>query len=400
VKRILIALVVAGGPTLAVAQAPQPQPQPSQADMAAAKTAFQEGDALYKQGKLADAVEKLKESYRLSHNAFLLYNIGHIYDQLGQTDLVLMYFKKFLAEAPANAPMRNDVTARVAELEKQPAEAAKPPVEEAKPEGPKLELKHTTLDSAPPGVPIDLTASVPADANVNVTLYYRGTNDVKFTAVPMQKHGEELAGHIPGSVVAGSWIQYYIEVKDPSDKLVTRNGKSTSPNLIAIDNNAKPHFFEDMVQPGESTSVKPQHVETVDLRTGTEEHVDVVDTGPPFAKAKWIASGSAVAFFGVSLTSYLIAKRQHRDLVSDSVSCGAPPCRQWDTSYDQMIEDRGTTFNTVYKVTLGVGFAASAVAGYFWYRSLSAKPTEQPGTVMITPVIDRKGAGAAAMVRF
>ena len=82
------------------------------------------------------------------------------------------------------------------------------------------------------------------------------------------------------------------------------------------------------------------------------------------------------------------------------MSCGAPPCRQWDTSYDQMIEDRGTTFNTVYKVTLGVGFAASAVAGYFWYRSLSAKPTEQPGTVMITPVIDRKGAGAAAMVRF
>jgi hypothetical protein len=108
-----------------------------------------------------------------------------------------------------------------------------------------------------------------------------------------------------------------------------------------------------------------------------------------------------VAFFGVSLTSYLIAKRQHRDLVTDSVSCGSPPCRQWDTSYDQMIEDRGHRADTTYKITLGVGFAATAVAGYFWYRALTAKPAEPPaGTVMITPVIDRTGAGAAAMVRF
>jgi len=92
-------------------------PPPTQQDLAAAKKEFEAGNALYKQGKLAEAVERLKESYRLSKNAFLLYNIGHIYDQLGQKDKTLEYFKKFLAEAAANAPMRPDVQKRVTELE-------------------------------------------------------------------------------------------------------------------------------------------------------------------------------------------------------------------------------------------------------------------------------------------
>jgi tetratricopeptide (TPR) repeat protein len=397
---IACALFVAAAPQVVHAD----EPAPSKQDLAAAKQAFNEGNALYKAGKLAEAVDRLKESYRLSRNAFLLYNIGHIYDQLGQKDLVLFYFKKFLTDAPASAPMRPDVTKRIEALEAEaskPAEPA-PVVEEVKPQA-TVKLEHTLVDAAPPGVPCDITASVPADANLNVTLFYRASGDVKFVAKPMVKRNDELVAHIPAATMVGSWIQYYIEVRDAQDNLVTRNGKSTSPNLLAIENTAQPHFFADLVEPGESTTVKPQADEQLQssVQSGGELQVDVVDTGPPFARAKWIASGSAVALFGGSLASYLIAKKAHDNLVADSYSCGSPPCREFDADYDQDIQARGQRYDTIYKITLGAGVVAAGVAGYFWYRSLTTKRDNQPQTTwLFTPTLDGSSVGAAAAARF
>ena len=65
-----------------------------------AKKAFGEGKALFDEGKLPEAVEKFKESYRLSQNPLLLYNIGFTLDQAGQKDKALFYYRKFLADAP------------------------------------------------------------------------------------------------------------------------------------------------------------------------------------------------------------------------------------------------------------------------------------------------------------
>jgi hypothetical protein len=401
VIRILVASALLLGAThVAIADDPPPA-QPTKQDLAAAKKAFDEGNALYKAGKLAEAVEKIKESYNLSHNAFLLFNIGHIYDQIGgQKDQVLLYFKKFLAEAPANAPMRPDVQKRVEALEKESAAppAPAPVVEEPKPQT-TIELKHQQLESAPPGVPCDLTATV-SDPSLVVTLHYRGSGDVKFTEKRMTKRTDELVAHIPATAMAGSWIQYYIEVRDAQGNLVTRNGKSTSPNLLLIDNSAKPHFFDDLVEPGESTTVKPQKEEQLQTSvTGPEGPVDTPDTGPPFARAKWIASGSAVAMFGLSLTSYLIAKKQHDLLLQDSIACGTPPCREFDNEYDKMVEDRGQRYDAIYKVTLGLGVVATGVAGYFWYRAIKAK-RDQTTTVLVTPTLGTGTAGATAVVRF
>jgi tetratricopeptide (TPR) repeat protein len=400
--RTVIACVLFVGVTSQVARADEPAP--TKQDLAAAKKAFDEGNALYKAGKLDQAVERLKESYRLSHNAFLLYNIGHIYDQLGQKELVLFYFKKFLVDAPANAPLRPDVTKRVAALEQESSKPAEPEpvVEEPKPQT-TVELKHTLVDSAPPGVPCDITASVPADANLTVTLFYRPSGDVKFIAKPMVKRNDELVAHVPAAAMAGSWIQYYIEVRDAQNNLVTRNGKSTSPNLLAIENTAQPHFFADLVEPGESTTVKPQREQQLQstVQTGGELQVDMVDTGPPFARAKWIASGTAVVLFGTSLTSYLVAKKQHDLLLSDSVSCGSPPCRQFDSEYDETIQGRGQRYDAVYKITLGAGVVAAGVAGYFWYRSMTAKRDNQTQTSwLIAPTVSDDFAGATAAARF
>lgn len=394
--RILIACVMLLGASH-VARADDPPP--TKEELAQAKKEFEAGNALYKAGKLAEAVERIKESYRLSHNAFLLYNIGHIFDQLGQSDQVLIYFKKFLTDAPANAPMRPDVQKRVEALE---AESAKPPepapiVEEPKPET-TVTLDHQPLDSAPPGVPCDMTAKV-SDANATVTLFYRGSGDVKFVAKPMTKHGDELAAHIPATAMVGQWIQYYIEVRDAEQKLLTRNGKSTSPNLLAIENHAKPHFFADLVEPGESTTVKPQ-VDVIDSTVTTGgEHVDSIETGPPFPRAKWIATGAAGALFAFSLTSYFIASHQHDLITGDAKACGTPPCRGFD-QYDRDVESRGATYDTIYKVTLGAGVVATGVAGYFWYRAIRAKQQSSSTALSITPTLGAGFAGATAGARF
>ncbi len=247
--------------------------------------------------------------------------------------------------------------------------APEQPVEPTTPEqAPALELKHTVVMSAPANVACEIKASIPADANVTLTLFYRAGGDEKFVSVPMTKQGEEHVALIPAMVMTGSSVQYYIEVRDPENKLVTRNGKSTVPNLIAVETPAVPTSGE------------------------------LVDTRPPFHRAKWIASGSAVALFTVSLTTYLLAKKQHDILVDDSKSCGTPPCRPFDEDVDQTVQARGQRLDATYKITLGLGLGAAAAAGYFWYRAIRAQQQDQ--TVSITPVVGNGVAGASAEVRF
>ena len=99
-----------------VAHADDKPPTPEQ--MEQAKKAFGEGKALHDQGKLAEAIEKFKESYRLSKRPQLLYNIAFTMDEAKQ-DLALFYYEKYLKDAPADAGQRPSVTDRVKALEQQ-----------------------------------------------------------------------------------------------------------------------------------------------------------------------------------------------------------------------------------------------------------------------------------------
>jgi hypothetical protein len=111
----------------------------------------------------------------------------------------------------------------------------------------------------------------------------------------------------------------------------------------------------------------------------------------PFARVKWIATGSAVALFGFSLTSYFMAGHEHELLRQDSVNCGTPPCQVFDDAYDHRIQTLGQRWDAIYKVTLVGGVVAAGVAGYFWYKNQSFK---------VAPAVDTSYAGATAMGRF
>src|SRR5688572_8392065 len=163
---------------------------PTQADLDKAKKAFAEGTKLHQQKKLPEAIEKFKESYRLSKKPLLLYNIGLVMEEAQMDDLALMYYRRFLKEAPADSDKRPAVEASVKTLEKRlgldakgpdtkgpdtskpnPMKEPKTPVA-IKPPGTYKEdaFQHVVVDSAPPGKPLDVTASVPEDSGFVVTL--------------------------------------------------------------------------------------------------------------------------------------------------------------------------------------------------------------------------------------
>jgi hypothetical protein len=463
---IVLSAVIAPSKT---AFADDPAPTKEQLDQA--KKAFGEGKALFDEGKLNEAIDKFKESYRLSRNPLLLYNIGFTLDQSGAKDKALFYYRKFLADAPKAATQRKEVEKRVNLIEKENLEAdlagtttttptntgnatttTTKPKEEVKtavtvkPAGTysATDFQHQMIDAAPPGKPLDVTAFVPEDSGWTVTLYYRGNGDTKFFARTMRWRYKELVARIPAMKIGGSTIQYYIEVKDQTGNVVTRSGKSTSPNLINVDNTVAPRFYPDFTDEGEApvqTAVQmKRHDEEDPLNSGGSSQVvedepngggtsmvgggvsetptaggnGFSDVGSSkFSKAKWISTSVAGAGVAAAMVGYILGKKQADNIVTDSQDCpmgATPPCRKFDLDYDKAVEDAGKRYNTINTVGTVVGVSAGVVAAYFWYRQLTAKKHGElkvsksggsPETVWaITPSITDGFTGAAAAARF
>ena len=387
-------------------------PPPTPAQIEAAKKAFAEGKKLHEEGKLGEAIEKFKESYRLSRNPLLLYNIGFTMDTADEADLALFYYRRFLKEAPPEAEQRATVVERVKVLEQQfnpnptPADVKKEP----EPSGPRQPLvikppgtysakdfEHSFVETAPPGKPLDVTAFVPEDSGFAVTLFFRTAGEGKYASQPMKWRYKELVGRIPAPKMIGNAVHYYIEVKDTTGALVTRSGKSTSPNLVNIEAGAIPRFYPDLTDDGEilsETEIRKLDDEDDPLNRDKkikkeEEDLDPIDPvveGPPpppgdgfrdvgsqkFRYAKWGSTGTAAALVGLSLVAYVQAGRYSRFVEEDPAACGSPPCRTYD-GYAAGLATTGERYQTLSKVSLGVGLAASAVAGYFWFKEYRAK---------------------------
>ncbi|HTJ43891.1 MAG TPA: hypothetical protein VL463_17415 [Kofleriaceae bacterium] len=441
---------------------------PSADDMEKAKKAFVEGKKLFDAKKYADAVDKFKESYRLSKNPLLLYNVGVTLDQKGDKDLALFYYKKFLSDAPADAVQRPEVTARVKELEKQPADAnnpfgagsdagsgsasgsgsgsattaigtgsgsssevgagsgsgsdtTPPPDDHPRVKHPKgtpyvaADFEHQVIDSAPPGKPLDLTAYAPEDAGWQVSLFYRGAGESKFTVKPMRPRYHELVARIPGKKMQGASIQYYIEVKDKDGGVVTRIGRASSPNLVYLEEDAKARFYPDMPDDDGSAAAALQE-EHPEVEHPDEHHEDetpgggLFDVGSRnFERAKWGTTYTAGGLVVVSLLFYWVASDAGSTIEGDAArsqsDCGSPPCSTYDADL-KTIESRGRGFETMSNVALGIGVVSAAAAGYFWYEEYSHHGSEHAAAkhtshdFVATPVIGDGFVGGAASLHF
>ena len=433
------------------------QEAPTKEQLDQAKKAYGEGKTLHDEGKLAEAIEKFKESYRLSRNPVLLYNIALTLDENKQTDNALFYYRKFLSDAPANAVQRKTATERVKALENEklesdlngkPADTTKP-VENTvatpptkidthanikiKPAGTyqATEFQHQVVEDAPPNKALDISAFVPEDSGWTVTLYYRGAGDAQFVSKPMVWHYKQLIARIPGSKVTGSSIQYYVEVKDHDGAPVAKSGKSTSPNLVNIDATAQQHYFPDFtddVDPTAKTSGENKHHDDEDPLNKNKHTDDPVDTTPvvvgpegdgymdagskKFKTLKYATTAGAATFIVLGVVFYSMASSRASALSDDAKSphgtCMTLPC-PFD-SYDADLQSSGHLYSTLGTVTTVIGIGGAVFAGYLWYRDMhhrgatetnaSKKTGSSDLTWVVAPTVGDHYQGAAAAIRF
>lgn len=82
-----------------------------------AKEAFKKAEAFYKTGDYEKALEGYKESYLLSQEPVLLYNMAQCYRLLGKSEDALRAYKNFLKDSPANAKFVKEAKKFVKDLE-------------------------------------------------------------------------------------------------------------------------------------------------------------------------------------------------------------------------------------------------------------------------------------------
>lgn len=386
--------------------AAQPAADPSPDDLAKAKTAYQRGAELFAEKDFAGAVAQFKESYRLTRNPLLLYNIGYTLDELGDKKLAVFYYRKFLEHAPKNVKNRDTAARRARELEAELAGKAPPSPEKtgvhamatapAKPHpaaGPDA-FSHEVVGEAPPGKPLDISAVAPENVGWSVFLFYRGAHDSDFVKVPMKRRGGELVGRVPASRVSGSSLQYYIEVRDVGDEVVTRSGRSSSPHVVMVDDSAKARFYADMDDETPDLSPSP----TPGQDRGERRTMEL---------AKWGSTGASLGFLALSMTFLYVASNASSSIEGEAVSSGndsctgGPPCRNYDSQRD--LEARGKRFETLGNISLGLAVAAGATAGVLWYLDKGhghGHGDSSGHQVSAAPAVGKGFVGAAARVRF
>jgi tetratricopeptide (TPR) repeat protein len=430
-----LAALLCAGP---VASVQAQKGAPTSDELAKGKEHFARGKKLFDKKDYKGAVKEFKESFRLTRNPLLLYNIGYTFDQLGEKALALFYYQKYLEQSPASDSNRQAAEGRVQVLEIEIEEAKVAAGETPQPSGGKTaepktrgasavapaapavdKFQHEVIDEAPPGKPIDVSAFVPPNRKWTVTLYYRAAGEGSFTAIEMKPRYNELLGRIPAAKTVGQSVQYYIEVKDAGGKVVDRSGKQTSPHLVLLDKSAKPRYYADM---GEETAQPIASEDVAATGGGVAAASDEprgdgwMDAGSSrFNKLKWGATGAAVGLVALSGTFYLLSSKASSDLESeaaastDPAECGGtvPPCRTFSDK-QQSLEGKGQRFETWANISLGIGAAAAVGAGILWYleirdhrkrRSEHEESNDEP-KLSATPVVGDGFVGGAAAVRF
>jgi hypothetical protein len=264
-----------------------------------AKEHYKLGLDAYKSGHYDVAIKELKKAYLLKRIPALLLNIGATYRKMGDLDLALHFYKKYLEEAPPEARDRAEVQQTIADIQNekagggaasgdsqpaaQPRSASKeeatteapPPPPPPKPVALPQEWSHNVIDAAPPDTPLDVRVSMPVMKGVKVFVYYRGAGEENFKPVLMKRHGAEKVGRIPAGAVQGKAIQYYVEARDPAGTVVKSSGSQSSPNIVMVDPSAPPQVVASIDERRErETEVREPAAETEEAPKAAKRNLD------------------------------------------------------------------------------------------------------------------------------
>jgi tetratricopeptide (TPR) repeat protein len=140
-------------------------------DRHAASAHFQQGSALYADGRWSDALAEFQAGYDAYPLRGFLVNIGQCYRKLERLDEAADAWRRFLATRPADSKLRSEVEEALAEVEtaraqaadvKKSAEAAAPVPPPAAPT-PVAELAPTPPSSDPPTDNLLLRTAAPPE---------------------------------------------------------------------------------------------------------------------------------------------------------------------------------------------------------------------------------------------
>lgn len=120
-RRILPALCIAATLLVGEASAWAQAATPEAADLA--KQRFREGAQAYAERRYKDAIDLFLEADRVAPNPAFAYNIGLAYEDLGDADNALMWYRKYLRDLP-DAPDRKEIETRIRTAENRLRERA------------------------------------------------------------------------------------------------------------------------------------------------------------------------------------------------------------------------------------------------------------------------------------
>jgi tetratricopeptide (TPR) repeat protein len=396
-------------------------------DTAMAKEHYSLGLQAYKAGKYAEAIKELKKAYLLKRIPALLINLGATYRKMGDSENALYYYKKYLAEAP-NARDKGDIEKLAAELEKERSGSASagPPSETASEPTPPPSAaawKHTPIDAAPPGQPLDVRVGMPVSKGVHVYVYYRGAGEADFTQVPMHRHGGEKVGRIPAEALSGKSLQYYVEGKDDKGNVLKSFGSAADPNIVRLDASAAPQVVAGAGGPelkgaaqGNDDEAAPLMGELAEKPGKSKKRGSSAASGGGGSRLGAIFfAGTALAAVGVagiivggyglnqakSYSDVLTADSNYRDPMNGQPYKFTDPTAQpYD---DKTVEQRGKFYNTlgIAMTVVGgvalVGGAALMIADPVLKRRHGERPRS---TAWLSPAVGPTMAGVAGGATF
>lgn len=403
-------------------------------DTAMAKEHYKLGLDAYKNGKYPEAIKELKKAYLLKRLPALLLNIGATYRKMGDLDNAVYYYKKYLTEAP-EAKDRGEVEKTVAALEKERPAGAPPvtapsdsPAESAAPPA-ATEWKHTPVDAAPPGQPLDVRVSMPVSKGVKVYVYYRGAGEADFSQVLMRRHGGEKVGRIPAPAMSGKSVQYYVEGKDDKGNVVKSFGSAADPNIVRLDASAPTQLVSGAGEAAPAEAKGATHGELDDeaapimgevaekskskKRGGGSSSSSGEGRTKRFGTAFFIGAGLAVAgIAGIAVGSYgLYQAKRYSDVLTNDSNFNDPvtgqPYRFTDPGAmpydDKTVEARGKFYNTLgiaMSVAGGVALLGGAALMIVDQKILRNRGERRKGTAWLAPAVGPTMAGVAGGATF
>ena len=107
----------AGGESAGAADASSPSSASSGGDTSGAGALFERGLAAYAAGDFGEAARLLSEADALVPSPELAYNLGRVYERMGETENAIAMFRRYLRDGSPSEADRADVDARIAGME-------------------------------------------------------------------------------------------------------------------------------------------------------------------------------------------------------------------------------------------------------------------------------------------